>query len=242
MRKALFFSIILVLTGVTNACAIRLNETVKGSGNVVSEERTVGDFSRIEVSRSIQVVLTQGALKPIQVKAEDNLMEYIQTEVRGNTLVISLPNRLNVNTNKGIYVYVSTPRIDALSVSTSADIKGTNTLDVDNLRLDGSTSGSINVKVTAQKINIELSTSADIELSGTAEEVEAECSTSGSISAQELVTQYADIEVSTSADVDITVIQEIKGVATTGGGIRYWGNPPTHRMTSSTGGSIKARD
>ena len=63
-------------------------ETVAGSGNIVSESRAVTDFTRINLLGSGELIIVQGDHYALEVETDDNLMEYIKTEVQGDTLEI----------------------------------------------------------------------------------------------------------------------------------------------------------
>ena len=63
---------------------------VRGSGDLVTESRQVSDFDRVALSGSGQVVITQGAEEGLSVEADDNLMQYVRTEVSGRTLELGL--------------------------------------------------------------------------------------------------------------------------------------------------------
>ena len=66
---------------------------VKGSGNVVKENRGVSDFTEIDVSNAIQVEIVAQKDFSVEVEADDNILPLITTEIRGNVLRIKSENR-----------------------------------------------------------------------------------------------------------------------------------------------------
>ncbi|OGO16907.1 MAG: hypothetical protein A2Z14_01960 [Chloroflexi bacterium RBG_16_48_8] len=56
-------------------------QTIQGSRNIITEARDVGGFNRIELEGMGKVILTQGEEESLTIEADDNLMEYITTEV-----------------------------------------------------------------------------------------------------------------------------------------------------------------
>ena len=53
---------------------MNLGNGIKGSGNIITENRTVNeDFKKIEVSNGIKVIVEQSDNKSITVEADDNL-------------------------------------------------------------------------------------------------------------------------------------------------------------------------
>src|SRR5262252_10451573 len=67
-----------------------LMNAVAGSGKIVTEPRTVSDFSAVSLSGSGHVIVEQTGTESLTVTADDNLLPYIKTEVHGNTLELGL--------------------------------------------------------------------------------------------------------------------------------------------------------
>ena len=79
-------ALVFLLIG-TTSCFI---DGVKGDGNVITKNRKISDdFSRIEVSRGLDVYLTKSKNVALEVEADENLHELITTEVRDGVLKIS---------------------------------------------------------------------------------------------------------------------------------------------------------
>lgn len=87
MKRAIFFTMTLTALLFT-ACLGK-----RGSGNLITEEREVSDFDRVELASDGELMLTQGGSESLIIEAEDNVMSYITSEVRGGTLVLGLKTR-----------------------------------------------------------------------------------------------------------------------------------------------------
>lgn len=53
-------------------------ESIRGSGNTVTVERDVADFSRIQIYLGADLDLTQGDSSSLSIEADDNIMQYIE--------------------------------------------------------------------------------------------------------------------------------------------------------------------
>ena len=85
--KILLFVFMIIL--VSSACIVPFApRLVRGSGDIVKESRDVDGFDRIVVTGAGTVIITQGGSESLTIETDDNLMEYIETEVSGNTLEI----------------------------------------------------------------------------------------------------------------------------------------------------------
>jgi len=70
-------------------CAV----AIRGSGDVIEETREISDFDRVSLDGIGEIILTQGDTTSLVVEAEDNLMQYIRTSVRGDELTIDIKSR-----------------------------------------------------------------------------------------------------------------------------------------------------
>jgi hypothetical protein len=89
MKINLFIlSTVWFLSGIfTSGCiVIDLNgcsaQSVKGSGNVISESRQVTEFNKIRLEGQGKVVLTQGNQSSLKVTTDDNILPFIETGVK----------------------------------------------------------------------------------------------------------------------------------------------------------------
>ena len=84
--KSLKFLTIAILIFVISSCTNAQSwKTVYGNKKVVTKERKTDSFTGIKVSSGIDVYLKQGNNEAVSVEADENLHEYIITEVRGGS-------------------------------------------------------------------------------------------------------------------------------------------------------------
>lgn len=81
---------------------------VKGNRNVVTDERKTPDYDQVDVAGALDVELFSGSEGNITIKAEENLLEYIITEVKENRLVIKIKDgySLSPSTHNSILITV----------------------------------------------------------------------------------------------------------------------------------------
>jgi hypothetical protein len=213
--------ILLMGTLLLSGCNFTGLKIVTGSGKTVEETRQVSGFDSIDMSGSGDVIITQGNQEGIKIEAEDNLMPYIRTEVRGHTLHIYIDhtNLLTINTSHPMRFYVSMKEVAGLDLSGSGsfssdqistkdlDIKisGSGDVDIDDLKadsvtLDVSGSGKCNFKGEAASQNIDISGSGRCDNSGLkSRDVKIDVSGSGNITVDAKDT--LDVNISGSGDV-----------------------------------------
>ena len=93
-----------------NLPSINLFSKIKGSGNIKTEKRDVPDFSNVKAGGAINVEVSAQKEFSVEVEADDNLLEYIKTEVKGETLKIYTEDR--ISTRNPIRMRISMPNIE----------------------------------------------------------------------------------------------------------------------------------
>lgn len=230
--RLIFMIPVILLTG----CVVNFPESVSGDGNVVTEQRSVPDFTGIKVSSGIDVYLTQGDNTEVIVEADENLQELIRTEVMGS--VLQVKSDKNIRMAKAKKVHVTCPLIDKIEISSAGDLNGENMIRADKLDIDLSSAGDLNMEVEAGDISMEISSAGNVYLKGTAGSLTATLSSAGDLDAYDLVTASADITVSSAGNAKVYVTDEASFKSSSAGDIKYRGDPKIIEMHSSSAGTI----
>lgn len=216
---------------------IDLGESVKGSGNVTSEKRNViEDFTNIEVSQGIDLVITQSDTKTIEVEADDNIIEHIETSISNGVLTIKMDK--NIRTKSSRKVKVSIPFIEALSSSSGATITNKGILKSASLDLDASSGSEIELELEAEDLISESSSGSEINLKGKALKLEIASSSGSETDASELLTNEVKATSSSGSSIEIHPIISLEAKASSGSNIKYSNLPKNIVKNSSSGGSI----
>ena len=96
--------------------------SVVGSGNVISETRTLDSFTSVDARFSDNLYITQSGTIDVRVEAEDNLLPLLRTYVTNGVLIIDWEK--NVRTTKPVSVHLSMGDVEKLSNSGSGDVIG----------------------------------------------------------------------------------------------------------------------
>jgi hypothetical protein len=214
---------------------------INGSGNIVTEKRSAGNFEGVSAGGGIEVEVRIGAETKVEVEADDNLQRLIETKVSGNVLKISQKD--NYSISDGHYkVYVTAPVIRTVKSSGAADIK---VLDVlksnDRIELDASGAGNIKVAVDAPEVEAESSGAGNIELSGRTRDYKAKASGSGNIKSAELLSETVDADASGAGSIHTHASINIKAEASGAGTVYYRGGGSLQQKVSGAG-TVKKDD
>lgn len=238
MKKAAILSFVVVFT---TSCSAQWGKGIKGNGNTVSIARSIGEYDGIAISGWFDVDLVEGKEGELTLEGEENLLEYIITEVENGKLVIKTEKGVNLkpsNWKDGIRITVPVESIDAVSLSGSGDLVGKTTLKASNFTTSMSGSGDITLDLETESMNASMSGSGDMNLSGKTKDFTATISGSGDIKAYDLIADNVEAAISGSADIKVTANKMIKARVSGSGDISYRGNPEKVDTKSSGSGDI----
>jgi hypothetical protein len=226
---------------------------------VWAQTRQLSSFSEVSTQESINVKLKKGSSNTAQVSARGLDETEVLTEVSNGRLKIELvgTNYRDINVD---VIITYTDELEGLFASSSSSI----TVE-DNLKsnerfvLDVSSSGNISMKqLTAPSVDMKASSSGDIEVglstnilsarasssgelvvSGNAESSTIKTSSSGEFDGYSFITLTADVSASSGSSIKLEVKENLTAKASSGGSVRYNGNPKNVDNSASSGGSIK---
>ncbi len=192
-------------------------KAIRGSGDIETESREVKEFTRISSSGSFDIYVVVGKEQSIEISYDDNLLEYIETKVRGRTL--KLKSRESIDGSRGCRIDITVRSLSEISLAGSGDIEVS--------------------RITGNSFDCSLAGSGSIELEGEVDEVDVSMSGSGDIDARELIAERADVSISGSGDIDVYASEWLDASVSGSGDIRYFGNPAERDRHVSGSGSIK---
>jgi hypothetical protein len=236
------FIAILLISVLFVSCRFMGSERVSGSGNSSKEDRNVGSFSGVETVGSMQVIVLQGASHAVRLEGDDNLLEYVETEVDGDVLEIKPRRGYNLRPRAGLKIYVTAPHFDKLSITGSGKITSQSKITSQRkMEVDITGSGDIEADVNAPEVYAEITGSGTIRLKGTTRKFTSEISGSGDTFAWDLLSEDAKVEIAGSGNVQLFASKSLNVEIAGSGDVQYKGNPSV--STSKAGsGTIKKVD
>lgn len=209
-----------------------------GSGNVITETRSVSNFHSIDISYPAQVLVKQGSQESLKIEAEDNLLPGLQTQVRNNTLEIFYKTKdgKHVNPTKAVKITIVVKDL------TNVDFSSAGNLTVDALKtnaLDISLSGAGSLKldqILVKTLGVDLSGAGSMEATGTADDLNLNISGFGGFKGKELHSQEARVDISGAGSATVWVDNNLDAQISGAGSINYYGAASVTKQISGVGG------
>ncbi len=191
--KNLSFSILILMLSVTLVTAQS------------RETRKVDNFTKVVFRFPGKLYITQGSPQKVELQGDREVLQEIETEVDGNRLIIGKEGKWfdwDWNDNDRITVYITMPEVEGLNVSGSGNIIGQNVIKTDDLDLNVSGSGTLQVEIEANgDVEADVSGSGDIDLKGKCRSFESDVSGSGKVVLSADIAETADFGVSGSGRI-----------------------------------------
>ena len=214
-----------------------LNFGVSGNGNVKTEKRAVnGTFNEIEVSNGLDVYLTQSDSESISVQADENLQDIIKTEIKGN--VLKIYTKKSIRFSEAQKVMVNFKNVSKISASSGSDVYATNTFQAESIKLVTLSGSDMEIGINAKTIECTSSSGSDLKLSGSTIHFKAQASSGSDINALNLQAETSRVKASSGADIRVNSSEELYANASSGGDIKYRGNPKKLEKNNAVSGSI----
>jgi hypothetical protein len=230
---------VVVLSALAGSCYFDNMETISGNGKVVKQNREVSGFSGLKVATGIDAVITQGENESLTVEADENLLDYIKTEVVDGKLKIYSDK--NIRSAKSKKVFIEYKKLSSIDISSAGDVEGNNTLVTDELDIEMSSAGDLTLALEANRLEISISSAGDAKLSGKVNTFKADLSSAGDLNAYEMEAKVGDISVSSAGSAGVFITEEASFQCSSAGSINYKGEPRLKNVSTSSAGSVNKK-
>ena len=205
----------LIVGLLTLLMAVGCGRELKGSGNIITETYEVSEFDEIDFSSVGQVNIIQDGSSGVSITGDDNIVELYEVEVRGNRLDIDSESYVNFSPSSELVIDIYLSDLTELSISGAGDILG------ENLQLED--------------LEIDLTGAGQIELSGSAETLDLNSSGAADIDVQNLEVERAAVNLTGVGNITLWVTDALNARISGAGNISYYGEPEVDSDISGVG-------
>lgn len=255
MTKLTFLSW-LPITLLLNGCSL---VALQGSGNVVTETRSISAIEEVEICCGMNLVLTQGEQEQLILEAEDNVMPEIETIVDGRKLVVRFHSNfslLRLRLHRPVIVRLQMKTVHRVAVSGGGSLE-TEQLNSDQFALEFSggshgqignlqttsaslvTNGGGEVtidRLTSDTLTVEINGGGHVTIgAGSAGAQQVQANGGSHYNAADVESKTARVEAGGGSEARLWVVEALHVQASGGSHVEYSGNPAVEQQI--TGGS-----
>jgi hypothetical protein len=229
LKAPLGLTIVMLLV---SACGIL---PTLGSRTLISETRSVSGFERVDVSGGGSMDIIQDGTESLAVETDDNMMQYVTSEVRGGTLYLSLDSNLRMLLPSRLHFTLHVKDLSKITTSGSWDVVS-ETFQTSSLNIVISGSGKVVINaLTVDELDTTVSGSGELDLSGEVKLETFNISGSGKVLAGNLRSQGATIGISGSGNVTVWATNTLTVHVSGSGDVSYYGSPQVSFDQSGSG-------
>ena len=213
-------------------------EKVVGEGPLVTQTRSVGNFSGVSSEMSGKVNFAIAPEYKVEITAQQNILDVLNTNVVNGVLHIDFKDNVRVKQHEDLLINITAPYADYFRLSGSGNMDVQGDITANNLKVTLSGSGDIAVQraVIADKIDADISGSGNINIAnGSAVNEDVDISGSGEVEMPGVNAESAVTHTSGSGDVKLAVSKNLDAHITGSGSVYYHGNPIISTHISGSG-------
>ncbi len=211
---------------------------VVGEGPLVTQTRSVGNFSGVSSEMSGKVNFAIASEYKVEITAQQNILDVLNTNVVNGVLHIDFKDNVRVREHEDLLINITAPYADYFRLSGSGNMNVQGDITANNLKVTLSGSGDITVQnaVIADKIDAEVSGSGNISIAnGSAVNEDVDISGSGKVEMPGVNAESAVTHTSGSGDVKLAVSKNLDAHISGSGSVYYHGNPIISTHISGSG-------
>ena len=195
------------------------SKNISGSGEVITESRDVSNFERVDLQGIGNLEIVQGDEESLTITADDNLMQYITTEVVGGTLEIGMKPNLSLDPSRTIEYKLVLKTVSSVALSGFGNINSEG-LTGDDLEVKLNGSGDIVLgSLESETLLVRISGFGDFDAQTiTADKPTLEITGSGDINVEQIDAVSLAVKISGFGDADLSGKTVDQDVMLTGSG------------------------
>lgn len=232
MKKLFLFPITMIALFIVASCS----KGIIGNGPTVIENRTLSEFHDITNECNADIHIIQGTEYKVEIHAQKNVLDYLETNVQGQKLTITYRDNTWVKPTKNVDVYITCPSYSSLNIAGSGNMEAYETNISPNVSLLIEGSGNIYCKnINATTLSSEIAGSGSIEISGTNTTSTHKIGGSGNIKAYGLSSYSSNASIEGSGSIYVNVSNQLDASIDGSGSIYYKGNPSVNTSINGSG-------
>ncbi len=208
-----------------------------GSKNVITERRAVKEFTKIELDTPGTIYFTQGDVLEVKIEGEDNIVPYIITEVKNDTLNIRLKRRfppvLRYFPREDIKYFITAPNLESIKINGSGDFESDN-IQASTFDINIFGSGNVKLYVEAFQLNVTIDGSGGLVINGDAKNQDITINGSGGINGNGFLSQSSVVVINGSGDVYVEP-EKLDVTINGSGNVYYLGDPEITQEINGSG-------
>lgn len=214
--------VVLLTASFSGACGLKNPQSspgTTGSGVIKTDSRNIVGFRKIRAESAIDLTVSITNGYSVVVKAGEDVIADVITRLDGDTLVISLKDK--INSKSKISLSVTMPAIEGLD-------------------LTGATTATV-TGVKADELTVSATGAAKAKLDGVAKALKIKALGASEVDAEGLTANKAEVEAVGASKISVSATDELTASAAGASGVTYVGEPKSLKQNASDVSTISKK-
>jgi hypothetical protein len=223
-------SIIIALSAIFTSNTLFPQTT--GSGQIVKQERQVGEFDAIKLDGAQEAHLMQGDNYTVVIETQENLLDKISIVIKNNMLSFEYKDIKKYDVMK---YYITAPTYKKLAISGASDVYSSDTLSGENLKITATGASEAKLVLDYASVLSKVSGASELTLSGKAASHVIEASGASEVKAKSFITESTSINASGASECFVEAKSNLTYKVSGASSVQYVNKPKTLIIQNSSG-------
>jgi hypothetical protein len=228
--------------GLLAGCTFTTGSVITGSGRATTQEYDFSDFTKVSISSAFQSEVTQGDGYSVAVTVDDNLVEYLDVRVEGDTLRIGLKPiaRLGFG-NMTLRAEITMPDLRGLDLSgaTRTQLSGFSNTSPAEIEVSGAS--QVRGDITTGEMRIRASGASTVDINGSTGRLDVEASGASTVRLDNFASTDTTVNASGASNITVNASGTLTGEASGASTVNYVGDPQSVRVDTSGSSNVRQR-
>ena len=220
---------------------VGVGSAVHGTGDMVSRDFAVGNFTGIDIAGGYVMVYTSSHANAVTINMQENLFDYLEVSVNSSgVLRISSTRSFRTTSSNIPRIYVSAPYLSEIHIGGALTTENWDTIRTESLFIHAAGAADASIDVEVEELELVLAGAGSFDLSGAADTVNFSLAGAGTINGEDLQTRVATVSIAGASNATVAVSDVLNATISGVGTIYYIGDPQINRTVAGIG-SVRRR-
>ena len=227
MKKSHFFLLVFIGCIIVSCGKENRWDCFKRTGDIVSEERQLDNFSTLETADNIEVIIIQDTLNKIIIEAGENLLGLVTSDVENGVLYLKNNNKCNWarSYKPKVIAYLHCIQLDSIVHNGYGQMTNNGLFIANHLNISINNNGNVDMNIDAVYCEVDLHQSGDLILAGNCNTLGLWTSGNNWIRCSTLNVTTAFIETKSTGNALLNCSYKLSAIVNGSGDVIYSGSP-----------------
>ena len=213
-------------------------QQLSGDGHIVSSKRATEPFHSISSTGDLSLMFRQSNRCGVTVTVDENLQDYVYTEVIDGVLTIGTPDNCRLNGSKTLLVEIDYVDLSRLDLAGAVKLRNDRILSFDTLHVVCAGASDFDWHISGNSLDVHIPGASVMKLSGRVDRVRMQLDGTSSVDATALNVAVFSLNMAGASKVNLLATKQLDVDLAGAGYVNYKGNPAVKNFSINGFGRV----